>query len=181
MPSQDTSTRLPLVGRFWRYVDKSGDCWEWTGATNGRYGHISRGPGLGVAAAHRVSWEIHNGPIPAGLFVLHRCDNPPCVRPDHLFLGTDQDNSDDKLRKGRARTPSPRRLSMRRQISPPLPVRITADVVISDARMKLTTEQINEIRALGTSGLLQREIAAHYGVNRVTISRIIRGQRRADG
>jgi hypothetical protein len=53
--------------------------------------------------AHRVSWAIHNGPIPDGLLVLHRCDNPACVRPDHLFLGTDKDNAADREKKGRGR------------------------------------------------------------------------------
>lgn len=93
----------PLPDRFWRYVDKSNKCWLWTGATNGRYGKISRGPGLGLVGAHRASWEIHVGPIPPGMQVLHRCDVTNCVRPDHLFLGTNQDNTNDKVAKGRHR------------------------------------------------------------------------------
>jgi excisionase family DNA binding protein len=93
-----------LEGRFWRYVEKSDGCWQWTGAANPKgYGNIGRGKGLGTAKAHRVSWELHFGPIPPGLYVCHACDNPPCVRPDHLFLGTAQDNNNDKIAKGRDR------------------------------------------------------------------------------
>ena len=77
-------------------------CWEWIGArTTAGYGEINRK--RRVRYVHRIAWELHHGPIPAGKWVLHRCDNPPCWNPDHLFLGTDQDNTDDKIRKGRMR------------------------------------------------------------------------------
>jgi hypothetical protein len=78
-------------------------CWLWVGAKKrGGYGHLHyRGHNLG---AHRVSWLVHKGPIPAGLHVLHRCDTPPCVNPAHLFVGTDQDNKDDCGRKERRAT-----------------------------------------------------------------------------
>jgi DNA-binding CsgD family transcriptional regulator len=88
--------------RFWRKVRKGEECWEWTGF---------RVPPLGYGRfrlndeqtwAHRVSWELTFGPIPEGLQVCHRCDNPPCVRPDHLFLGTPLDNVRDMIGKGRA-------------------------------------------------------------------------------
>ena len=91
-----------VSARFWMSVtkDESG-CWLWTVAANGGYGHLKRaGKRL---LAHRVSWEIHNGAIPDGLWVLHRCDNPPCVNPAHLFLGTPGDNVLDCVSKGRAR------------------------------------------------------------------------------
>ena len=90
------------LARFWSKVDKSKEngCWEWTGACSG-FGHgnfvISR-RNLG---AHRVSWEIARGRIPDGVCVLHRCDNPPCVNPAHLFLGTKFDNARDRHSKGR--------------------------------------------------------------------------------
>lgn len=91
------------VDAFWSRVDTSGDCLVWTGAKTPK--------GYGVLTlngrrwyAHRLSYTLTNGPIPDGLFVCHRCDHPPCVRPDHLFLGTMQENFADMRRKGRART-----------------------------------------------------------------------------
>lgn len=75
-------------------------CWWWVGVANkAGYGRIKRGGKQ--LYAHRVSHELHIGPIPEGMMVLHRCDNPCCVNPDHLFLGTHQDNMDDRAAKGR--------------------------------------------------------------------------------
>lgn len=109
---------IPTEDRFWGHVDKSDPegCWIWTGAmvwspTRRKYGYTttygytfigSRADGsLRMIHAHRLSWMIANGPIPEGMQVLHKCDNPPCVRPDHLFLGTKSDNSKDMVSKGR--------------------------------------------------------------------------------
>ena len=92
-----------LAERFWLKVNKTTGCWLWISATNEHgYGLIGNGPrGSIPLKAHRASWELHFGPIPLGANVLHRCDNPPCVRPDHLFLGTKRDNSQDMATKAR--------------------------------------------------------------------------------
>lgn len=92
--------RVPDADRFWPKVDKSGDCWEWAAARDGcGYGLFRRSDR--VKRAHIVSWEMGNGPVPAGMEVCHGCDNPPCVRPDHLFIGTKSANQIDSSRKGR--------------------------------------------------------------------------------
>lgn len=95
--------------RFWASVEKTDTCWPWRGHrlpsgygafrctfTDLRYSTISQ-----RILAHRFSWMHENGPIPPGLFVLHHCDNPPCVNPDHLFLGTLLDNKRDSMAKRR--------------------------------------------------------------------------------
>lgn len=97
----------PPVERFWRYVTASdaAQCWEWQGSLSSHgYGQLGAGKrGASPLGAHRLSWEIHHGPIPDHLFVLHECDNRRCVNPSHLFLGTCRDNAIDASAKGRVR------------------------------------------------------------------------------
>ncbi|MDO7847580.1 HNH endonuclease [Hymenobacter sp. M29] len=88
--------------RFWGMVRKKEGCWEWTGYKNPKgYGYLMVKAGK-PTGAHRFSYELHKGPIPKGLFVCHTCDNPVCSNPDHLFLGTVKDNTQDMVKKGRS-------------------------------------------------------------------------------
>lgn len=100
-------SRTTLADRFWRHVIVEGGCWRWTGSfvRNG-YGRLSAAKDSNREAvyAHRVSWQLHRGPVPDGLYVLHTCDNRWCVKPDHLWLGTNADNMRDMVRKGRGRS-----------------------------------------------------------------------------
>lgn len=141
--------------RFWAKVDKSSECWVWT-AGRQHFGHGKFRPNGSAphVLAHRFSYELAYGPIPDGLFVLHKCDNPPCVRPDHLFLGTQDDNMKDKVRKGRqAKGPE-------------------------NGRSKLTWEQAAEIRRRFPFRK-KGEIVAwsrEFGVNEKSVLQIGRGE-----
>jgi hypothetical protein len=159
------------AARFWARVDKSGDgCWPWLGAanTNG-YGILEIGGGRRTTA-HRVARMLAMGEIPEGLFVCHRCDNPGCMRPDHLFLGTPGDNMRDKAAKGRGNAPTGERHGAHTQ-----PDRILRGEARPQA--KLTTADVAEIRRRGMAGDAKKAIARDYGVAPRTVRDVVRRRR----
>lgn len=107
IPSSSPEIPKRVIDRFWSKVNKTETCWEWTAGLfhpNG-YGQFCAKEIPHIRTAHRFSWFLHNGTIPTGMFVCHHCDNPKCVRPSHLFLGTNSDNMKDCYRKGRMKNP----------------------------------------------------------------------------
>ncbi len=138
-------------------------CWIYTGAVNeSGYGIVGRGRrGEGNDRAHRVTYEHFVGPIPAGLFVCHHCDVPSCCNPQHLFLGTNDDNMADCWRKGRGSAP-PRNPH-----------------VVGEAHpgAKLTAEKVREMRALRRDGWTLQALADRFGVGDVTVHHVCRGNR----
>lgn len=149
--------------RFWSKVDKRGpdECWEWVGARSNGYGFLAAGPlyhagGMWVKA-HRLSWEIHNGRLLAsGESVLHRCDNPPCVNPAHLYVGGHAENATDRAERRRGKEHRQRGEA--------------------NDNAKLTEENVRtiiaELQRLPRRS--QASIAAEFGVGQPQISRIMR-------
>jgi hypothetical protein len=135
-------------------VQKGNGCWEWLGGRqSGGYGTFTAYPRRSVKA-HRFAYELAVGPIPPGLYVCHRCDNRGCVNPAHLFLGTHQDNMDDRTRKGRGWNPSGE----------------------ANPRAKLTYARADQIRRRRREGLKLRELEAEFGLSRATIDRVVAGK-----
>lgn len=127
-------------------------CWLWYGAVN-NHGYGKIWDGEKIEMAHRLAYRLHNGAIPAGVWVLHRCDNPACVNPQHLFLGTPKDNSQDMAAKGRAGK--------------------------SKHAAKISALQATEIQQLPHRlGFGEaRRLAAHYGLSAGGFYKVRRGQR----
>lgn len=150
-------TRTPLAERFWSKVDKSGDCWLWTGATTfGGYGVIQRGGADGgLIRAHRYAYEEQLGPIPKGQGLCHRCDMPGCVRPTHLFPGDQRTNMADCAAKGRTRP--------------------GGQTGVAHHRAKLNPEKVVQIRQLRRQGLSLNAVAERFDVSKKTILNIDKG------
>jgi len=156
---------LGPAARFWQHVNLTGDCWLWT-ANRQKAGYGRFWAEGATVSAHRFAYVLAYGVIPTGMDVCHRCDNPSCVRPSHLWLGTHDDNMADKTAKGRApkgdgngsRT-HPERLQRGEQ----------------HHGAKLTTPEVVAIRALhAAGGMTYTAIGRRYGMDPTTISDIVR-------
>lgn len=159
--------------RFWGKVIKTSRCWVWTGAKNkAGYGKLARGErSEGTVDSHRASWEIHNGPIQDGSIVLHKCDNPSCVRPEHLKLGSQRDNIQDMLKKERGNFPGAPGNENWKQVKN----RLRGEKHPSS---KLSDDQVREIQKLVKVHSL-KEVADKFEVSKTQIWRIAnRKQRR---
>lgn len=143
----------PVV-RFWRLVTKSDGCWTWSerGRDKDGYGVFTVRHGK-TARAHRFSYELEHGPLPKGVMVLHSCDNPPCVRPDHLFTGDAVINNRDCIAKGRGNRARGERV----------------------AGSKLTAEDVRSVRAMRAGGVSHDVIAAKFGVCRASVTLLLNG------
>lgn len=141
-----------LIKYYEKYVVKQNGCWDWNGIIEHTgYGKLGIRPPI---KAHRASWLIHKGEIPKGLIVCHTCDNRKCTNPDHLWLGTHKENTQDKISKGRSNLAK------------------GSDLKVS----KLNEEQVKEIKILLKNRLTCSEIARYYGVERKVVSRIKNGE-----
>lgn len=175
------------ISAFWSHVNKSaGDsaCWPWQASVNKagygwfRWEHRSQ-------LAHRLAYAITFGEIPEGMYICHRCDNPPCCNPDHLWLGTHADNQRDKVAKGRQSRISgdnhwthtnPEKVWRIHPKADPNAIRKPRHFLRGEAnvRAKLTEEQVLEIRALfATGSFSQRQLAKQFSIDRTVISGII--------
>lgn len=147
-------TTLPVVIRFQKHVKISeSGCHEWISSLNNTgYGRFELNGK--THSAHRIAWELANGPIPEGMCVLHHCDNRRCVNPKHLFLGSLSDNALDAVAKGRI-------------VSPKLGGE-------NHPMVKLTKEKVLEIRASHTKGETQKDIAVRHNISQTHVSSIVR-------
>lgn len=138
--------------RFWSKVDKSTDCWNWTGARNNKgYGFFFYNQKR--ILAHRGMWELYGGSIPHKMCVCHKCDNPRCVRFEHLFLATNAENVADKMRKNRHKN--------------------GVHAGTRNPFAKLTIDEVRLIRSMASEGRKHPEIASLFGVARTTVTDIV--------
>jgi hypothetical protein len=164
--------------RFWAQVQKTDGCWLWTGATVKGYGaFFANGKSI---RAHRYSYQLHHGPIPSGKMVLHHCDTPACVRPDHIYAGTNLDNVRDAMQRGR--TPTGDRNGSRlhpekRQRGDGHWARRAAEMPTKgegNGNAKLNRTDIEEIRRLYASGKYsQSQLGRKFGITQTSVGRIV--------
>lgn len=159
---QDT-VEQKLESRFWEKVNVGGEgeCWGWQAHTNNKgYGQFRLGGK--VKLSHRVAWEMENGDIPDGICICHRCDNPPCCNPNHLFPGTHSDNMEDMYMKGRKN---------------PTGTPIPANRGSGNGMAKLTKEQVLKIRAMAKNRIHKKEIADRFGISASYVYDILKRRR----
>jgi hypothetical protein len=162
--------------QFWAHVKRTASCWLWLKCKDSHgYGLTSAGGGKHIRA-HRRSWMLAHGEIPRGMFVLHRCDNPACVNPKHLFLGTHGDNMRDMYAKGRALSQTrPERLCRGdRHWTRARPEKLFRGEAHQNA--KVTFDVAFEIRGARADGATLKTIADRYGLGVSTVHRIATNQ-----
>lgn len=170
-PSPFPGTDPALFARFMAKVNITGGCWLWTGWSNGvGYGGIRIPKKI---YAHRLSYLMFRGPIADSLCVLHKCDNPPCVRPDHLFLGTKSDNMRDCAAKGRTvGQATPEKMARGAHNGKfTHPEKTPRGENVGTARV--TAEDVVAIRSLADRGVHQRVIARFFSISQPTVSQIV--------
>lgn len=184
-PPADVKLTPKQAEKFWSYISKTKSCWIWNGP-KASFGYGKMRAGGRDWKAHRISWVIHNGPIPGGLKVLHNCpsgDTPACVRPDHLFLGTQEDNMKDMAKKGRSpsgdnhfsrRNPEKMARGERHGSSTHPESRPKGE---EHSMAKLDETRVREIRTRYRGGKTsQAKLAKEYEVCAMTICRIVNKQ-----
>jgi hypothetical protein len=154
--------RIPYPEKFWQKVDRRGpdECWPWQGGVDEKgYGHVILYPrttkaGRKHTRAHRYAWTLTHGEIPDGVLICHRCDNPPCCNPNHLFPGTGSDNMQDMWQKKRHSDLQGEK----------------------NGRARLTWEDVLEIRRrYAAGGVTFQSLADERGMNKSAMHRLVRG------